>query len=232
MSRVTPIVALDVRTSSDALAVVEALGELCRFYKIGSELYTAEGPGVVAAVKASGASVFLDLKFMDIPNTVRGAVRSAAGLGVDLLTVHATGGRAMMEAAVGAVRDAGSACEIVAVTVLTSMDANGLSSVWGRPLQDVEAEVLRLARLARDSGVAGVVCSGREAAAVRERVGGGLFTLVPGVRLAGTDANDQSRVVTPGEAAAAGARYVVLGRTVTAAVSPRGAMAAVLADLS
>lgn len=232
MSRVTPIVALDVRTSSDALAVVEALGELCRFYKIGSELYTAEGPGVVAAVKASGASVFLDLKFMDIPNTVRGAVRSAAGLGVDLLTVHATGGRAMMEAAVGAVRDAGSACEIVAVTVLTSMDANGLSSVWGRPLQDVEAEVLRLARLARDSGVAGVVCGGREAAAVRERVGGGLFTLVPGVRLAGTDANDQSRVVTPGEAAAAGARYVVLGRTVTAAVSPRGAMAAVLADLS
>jgi orotidine-5'-phosphate decarboxylase len=228
----TPIVALDVPSTTAALRVVGELGDLCGFYKIGSELFTADGPGVVAAVKSTGASVFLDLKFMDIPNTVRGSVRSAVGLGVSLLTVHAAGGREMLESAVAAAKDAGSPCQIVAVTVLTSMDAGGLSSVWGRPIQDVEAEVLRLARLARDAGAHGVVCSGREAASVRDRVGGGLFTLVPGVRLAGADSNDQSRVVTPGEAAAAGARFIVVGRTVTAAKSPRDAMKAVLADLS
>jgi orotidine-5'-phosphate decarboxylase len=228
----TPIVALDVPDTLSAMRVVGELGDLCSFYKIGNELFTAAGPEVVEAVKGAGASVFLDLKFMDIPNTVRGAVVSAAGLGVSLLTVHASGGRGMLEAAVAAAKDAGSPCQIVAVTVLTSLDANGLSSVWGRPLQDVEAEVLRLARLARDAGAHGVVCSGREAAAVRDRVGGGLFSLVPGVRLAGADANDQSRVVTPKEAAAAGARYIVVGRTVTAAKSPRDAMKAVLMDLS
>jgi orotidine-5'-phosphate decarboxylase len=227
-----PIVALDVPNSTSALEIVDELGDLCRYYKIGSELFTGDGPEVVAAVKAAGASVFLDLKFMDIPNTVRGSVRSAANLGVSLLTVHASGGRAMMEAAVAAVTDVGATCEVVAVTVLTSMDANGLSSVWGRPLQDVEGEVLRLARLARDAGVPGVVCSGREAAVVRDRIGTSLFTLVPGVRLAGSEANDQSRVVTPGEAAAAGARYIVVGRTVTGAAEPRDAMKAVLADLS
>lgn len=230
-ARPIPIVALDVPDTPAAMKVVDELGDLCRFYKIGSELFTAAGPEVVAAVQNTGASVFLDLKFMDIPNTVRGSVRSAVGLGVRLLTVHASGGRAMLEAAVAAAKEAGS-CQVVAVTVLTSMDANGLSSVWGRPLQDVEAEVVRLARLARDAGVPGVVCSGREAAAVRDRVGGGVFTLVPGVRLAGSDVNDQSRVVTPREAAGAGARYIVVGRTVTAASSPGDAMTAVLADLS
>lgn len=228
---ITPIVALDVGSSAAALQIVQELGDLCRFYKVGSELYTAEGATVVEAVHGLGASVFLDLKFLDIPNTVRGAVRSAAALGVRILTVHATGGRPMMEAAVAAVHDARAECEIFAVTVLTSMDADALSSVWGRPLRDVEPEVLRLARLARDSGAHGVVCSGREAAAVREKFGGTFATLVPGVRLPGGDRQDQSRVVTPGEAAAAGARYVVLGRAVTAAESPRTAMKAVLADL-
>jgi len=228
---VTPIVALDVGSSVDALQLVNELGDLCRFYKIGSELYTAEGPAVVQAVQRLGASVFLDLKFLDIPNTVRGAVRSAAGLGVRILTVHASGGRAMMEAAVAAARDAGAECEIFAVTVLTSMDADTLSAVWGRPLKDVEGEVLRLARLAHASGANGIVCSGREAAAVREKFEDALATLVPGVRLPGSDRQDQARVVTPREAAAVGARYVVLGRAVTAAESPRSAMKAVLADL-
>ena len=228
---VTPIVALDVGGSAAALELVNELGELCRFYKIGSELYTAEGPAVVRAVLGRGASVFLDLKFHDIPNTVRGAVRSAAALGVRIMTVHAAGGRPMMEAAVAAAREANAACEIFAVTVLTSMDADSLSSVWARPLKDVEAEVLRLARLAHDSAAHGIVCSGREAAAVREKFEDALATLVPGVRLPGGDRQDQSRVVTPSEAAAAGARYVVLGRAVTAAESPRTAMKAVLADL-
>ena len=230
-SAVTPIVALDVGNAGAALHLVKELGDLCRFYKVGSELFTAEGPAVVRGVSELGASLFLDLKFLDIPNTVRGAVRSAAGLGVRILTVHASGGRPMMEAAVAAARDAGSGCEIFAVTVLTSMDADVLSSVWGRPLKDVEAEVLRLARLAHDSGARGIVCSGREAAAVREKFGDALATLVPGVRLPGGDGQDQSRVVTPREAAAAGARYIVLGRAVTAAESPRSAMKAVLADL-
>jgi orotidine-5'-phosphate decarboxylase len=228
---VTPIVALDVATTAAALGLVHELGDLCRFYKIGSELYTAEGAAVVRAVQDLGASVFLDLKFFDIPNTVRGAVRSAAALGVRILTVHAAGGRPMMEAAVAAAREAGRGCEIFGVTVLTSMDADTLSSVWGRPLEDVGAEVLRLARLARDSGMHGVVCAGHEAAAVRDRFGDTLATLVPGVRLAGGDRQDQSRVVTPREAGAAGARYIVLGRAVTAAESPRTAMTAVLADL-
>src|SRR5688572_13891766 len=119
----TPIVALDVPSTTAALKIVGELGDLCGFYKIGSELFTADGPGVVAAVKSTGASVFLDLKFMDIPNTVRGSVRSAVGLGVSLLTVHAAGGREMLESAVAAAKDAGSPCQIVAVTVLTSMDA-------------------------------------------------------------------------------------------------------------
>jgi orotidine-5'-phosphate decarboxylase len=230
-SAATPIVALDFGDAAAALHLVKELGDLCRFYKVGSELFTAEGPAVVRGVIELGASMFLDLKFLDIPNTVRGAVRSAAGLGVRIMTVHASGGRPMMEAAVAAARDAGSECEIFAVTVLTSMDSDALSSVWGRPLEDLEGEVLRLARLAHDSGAHGIVCSGREAAAVRETFGDALATLVPGVRLAGGDRQDQARVITPREAAAAGARYIVLGRAVTAAESPRSAMKAVLADL-
>ena len=230
-TKVTPIVALDVKSSADAKRFVLELGDLCRYYKIGSELYTAEGPGIVREVRATGASVFLDLKFFDIPNTVRGAARSAARLGVQLLTVHAQGGRAMMEAAVAGVRDERSKCEVLAVSILTSMDSDAVSSVWGRKVPDVEAEVLRLAELAHQSGVHGVVCSGAEAPAVRERFGEGLATLVPGVRLAGDAKQDQARVVTPGQAAAAGARYIVVGRTVTGSASPREAMSSVLADL-
>ncbi|MEX2153709.1 MAG: orotidine-5'-phosphate decarboxylase [Gemmatimonadaceae bacterium] len=229
--RVTPIVALDVGNSAAALDVVDELGDLCRFFKVGSELYTAEGASVVHAVRGRGASVFLDLKFHDIPNTVRGAVRSAATLGVQLLTVHASGGRAMMEAAVAAAHDVASDCGILAVTVLTSMDADAVSDVWGRRVADVEAEVLRLAQLARDAGVHGIVCSGREAAAVRAKFGDQVAILVPGVRLTSGDRQDQARVVTPSEAAAAGARYIVVGRAVTGAKSPRCAMNEVLSDL-
>jgi orotidine-5'-phosphate decarboxylase len=228
---VTPIVALDVAGTAGALKIVHTLGDLCRYYKIGSELFTAEGPAVVRAVQASGASVFLDLKFLDIPNTVRGAVRSAVSLGVRILTVHASGGQAMVGAAVKAASEGGSRCEVFAVTVLTSLDAAAVSAVWGRPVADMETEVLRLAGDAHAAGAHGVVCSGREAAAVRERFGGELATLVPGVRLQGGALDDQSRVVTPREAADAGARYIVLGRAVTGAASPETAMKAVLADL-
>ena len=250
---VVPIVALDVRDAKAALAIVEQLGSSCRFYKVGSELYTSEGPQIVRTIMRHGASVFLDLKFHDIPNTVLGAVRSAALLGVRIVTVHASGGRAMMEAAVRGAREAAMILaadipadvvstgvwdkmtkpqlEIFAVTVLTSFDPAGLGAAWGRPISDVGPEVLRLANLAADSGVQGIVCSGAEAALVRDTLGDRLATLVPGIRRTGENVQDQARVVTPAEAASAGAKYIVLGRTVTAAKSPRDAMAAVLSDL-
>lgn len=226
----TPIVALDVPDGGAALSLVDRLGDRCSFYKIGSELFTACGPAIVRDVQGRGAQVFLDLKFHDIPNTVRGAVRSAASLGVRLLTVHASGGTAMLAAAVEGT--SGTACELLAVTVLTSLDLAGLGRAWGRDVGDMRAEVLRLARLAAESGVHGVVCSGQEAGAIRDEFAGRLTTLVPGVRLAGADQQDQSRVVTPRQAADAGARYIVLGRAVTAVGDPRQAMERVLADLS
>lgn len=222
--RPTPIVALDVTRAADALALVETLGDRCRFYKVGAVLFAAEGPPVVRHLRAEGADVFLDLKFHDIPNTVRGAVAAATELGVRLLTVHAAGGRAMVEAAVQAASDA---CEVFAVTVLTSMDDRMLREAAGRGDVAVVDEVLRLARLARAAGAAGVVCSGAEAPRVRAEHGDALGVLVPGVRLDGGNRHDQARVVTPGEAATAGARYVVLGRAVTEAADPRAAMDAV-----
>ncbi|HUX32758.1 MAG TPA: orotidine-5'-phosphate decarboxylase [Gemmatimonadaceae bacterium] len=228
----TPIVALDVSTAADALALVRRLDGLCGFYKVGLELFAAEGPGIVRALSARGADVFLDLKLHDIPNTVRGAVASAAAHGARLVTVHASGGRAMLDAAREGVGTSG--CGVLAVTVLTSLDAGALAAAWGRDgaTLDVMAEVLRLAGTAAEAGLHGVVCSGLEAGAVRDRFGARLRTLVPGVRLAGSGADDQARVVTPGGAAAAGASYVVLGRTVTAAGDPRGAMERVVAELA
>ena len=233
---VVPIVALDVSTLASALAIVEGLGERCRFYKIGGELFTAEGPAVVQAVRATGADVFLDLKFHDIPNTVRSAVTSAARLGVRLVTVHASGGRAMLRAAAGAAASSagsGTRCRVLAVSVLTSLDAPGLAEAWGRSASlAVEEEVVRLARLAQSSGIDGLVCSALEATAVRRALGGGLELLVPGIRFAGHAADDQIRVATPAMAATAGASYIVLGRAVTEAADPRRAMEAVLVELA
>jgi orotidine-5'-phosphate decarboxylase len=232
MARVTPIVALDVANATAALALIDALGDAARYYKIGNELFTAEGPSIVRAVRDRGADVFLDLKFHDIPNTVSGGVRNAAKLGARLITVHASGGTEMIRAAVQSAGEADDRCRIVAVTVLTSLDGASLGSVWGRSVATVQDEVLRLAQVASDAGAHGVVCSGQEAAAVRDRFGDGLATLVPGVRLGGGATHDQARVVTPRQAAEAGARYIVIGRAVTADASPHTAMKRVLADLS
>lgn len=232
------IVALDRPTLGDALALVDALGEECRFYKVGLELFTAAGPAAVEALRARGADVFLDLKLHDIPATVRGAARRAAALGARLLTVHASGGAAMVRAAVegareGALgvpgREAGT-CGILAVTVLTSLDAAALAAAWGRAGVEPAGEVLRLARLAASAAAHGVVCSGAEVEAVR-RGEPGLAALVPGLRMPGDPSDDQARVVTPADAARAGARYLVLGRAVTAAPDPRGALARVRASL-
>ena len=225
---VTPIVALDVASGAEAEALVGRLGELCRFYKVGSELFTSEGPRVVQWLVRGGADVFLDLKFHDIPNTVGAAMRSAARLGARLVTVHAAGGQAMLEAAVDA---AGAECGVLAVTVLTSLDAPALATAWGRRSVELADEVSRLAGLAAAAGAHGVVCSGQEAALLRDRYGDRLRLLVPGVRFADGASHDQSRVVTPAAAAAAGASYVVLGRAVTTAPDPAAAMRRALDEL-
>ena len=224
----TPIVALDVPTAVDAVRLVESLGARCRFYKVGLELFTAVGPSVVASIIERGADVFLDLKLHDIPNTVRAAARSAAGLGVRLLTVHGIGGPEMIEAAVDG---GGTQVGILAVTVLTSVDDASLARSSGRVGVVVSDEVARLAAIARDARAHGVVCSGVEAGALHAQYGNQLALLVPGIRMSGGASHDQRRVVTPAQAAAAGARYIVVGRAVTSAADPPAAMERVLEEL-
>ena len=228
-TKTTPIVPLDVPTGADALELVEYLGDTCRFYKVGNELFTAAGPAIVQELRQRGKDVFLDLKFHDIPNTVAGGVRNAAALGARLVTVHATGGLPMLRAAVDA---AGPKCGVLVVTVLTSLSAADVQEAWGRSDGlDLSAEVMRLAELARDAGAHGIVCSGREAALVREKFGDQLAVLVPGVRHAGGATQDQVRVVTPQQAVEAGARYIIAGRMITAAADKRAAMRRLLAEL-
>ena len=218
------IIALDVSNMSEADALLARLGPEADFVKVGNELFTAEGPPVVRHIRADHREVFLDLKWHDIPTTVRSAARVAATMDVRLVTVHASGGRAMLEAAV---EGAGQACGVMAVTVLTSLDTESLSESIGRPIARVQDEVLRLADLARRSGAHGIVCSGAEAAAVRSEFGNTLRILIPGIRLAGGARHDQARVVTPEAAVAAGASYLVLGRAVTESTDPRGTLSAV-----
>jgi orotidine-5'-phosphate decarboxylase len=223
-----PIVALDVPSQEAASIIASAIGDLCRFYKVGSELSTSAGPAMVRFLRDHGNEVFLDLKWHDIPNTIKGAARSASRLGARLVTVHATGGIAMMRAAVEGAQHGGGQTKVLAVTVLTSFDADRLTQAWGRPNIVVADEVLRLAGQALEAGVQGIVCGGAEAAAVRKRYGDALEILVPGVRLDGAASNDQVRIATPQEAAAAGANYIVVGRTVTASPAPRDAMRRVI----
>jgi orotidine-5'-phosphate decarboxylase len=227
-TRPTPIVALDFPSADVALRMVERIGDVCKFYKVGGELFTAAGPQVVQALRALGNDVFLDLKLHDIPNTVRGAARSAAAIGAKLLTVHASGGREMIAAAV---EGAGSRCGILGVTILTSLDAATLRSAWGRKTLEVYGEVLRLAGDCAAEGAHGVVCSGLEAAKIGAKYGGKLKLLVPGIRVTGGKADDQKRAVTAAEAAKAGANYIVLGRMITEAKDPRSELMAVMRSI-
>ncbi len=233
-SAVIPIVALDVPDRAGAEAVVRGLGEACGFYKVGLELFSAEGPGIVSWLRELGKEVFVDLKLHDIPNTVYGAARSVARHGASLLTVHASGGRDMIAAAVEGARagrpDGG--CGILGVTILTSMDAAGVESAWGRTGVTVQDEVVRLAGLVAEGQGAGIVCSGHEAAAVRRAFGDRLGLLIPGIRLPGGETHDQRRVMTPTAAAEAGARWLVLGRAVTGAADPVAALAEVHRSLA
>jgi orotidine-5'-phosphate decarboxylase len=228
MSLPIPIVALDFPRADVALAMVDRLGDTCKFYKVGGELFTAAGPQVVQALRALGNDVFLDLKLHDIPKTVEGAARSAAEIGAKLLTVHATGGREMLAAAV---EGAGERCGVLGVTILTSLDAAMLRSAWGRKTLEVYGEVLRLAGDCASVGAHGVVCSGLEASKIGAKYGDKLKLLVPGIRAAGGKMDDQKRAVTAAEAAQAGANYIVLGRMITQAKDPRSELMAVMRSI-
>jgi orotidine-5'-phosphate decarboxylase len=212
------IVALDLPDAQTAVAMLDQLPEHCAL-KIGSVLATSAGAGFVRALVDGGHPVFLDLKWHDIPNTVAGAVHAARRLGVEMVTVHAMGGEAMLRAAVEA---AGTGLHVVAVTVLTSHSAASLGPVLGRQVTEPGDDVRRLAELAMGAGVAGVVCSPHEVALVREVVGQGRI-VVPGIRRGEDAVGDQVRVATPGAAVAAGATHLVVGRPITEAQDPAAA---------
>ncbi len=210
------IVALDTDSPDSALSVVKALAGVVGMFKVGMELFPRGGPDLVRKIRDAGADVFLDLKFHDIPNTVAGAVRSAAALGVRFTTVHASGGRQMLASAAEAARGTGTT--ILAVTVLTSLDTSDLSEI-GVPSSPADM-VLRLAGMAMREGIGGYVCSAREVSAVRELVGKPAVLVTPGVRLQDDAAQDQKRVVTPFDAMRNGADYLVVGRPITKAADP------------
>lgn len=223
------IVALDFADAASALALVERLNpDLCRL-KVGKELFTVAGPELVRALVARGFEVFLDLKFHDIPNTVAAACRAAAGLGVWMLNVHASGGRRMMTAAQEALAGLPHPPFLIAVTVLTSMSAEDLGEVG---VADAPADqVLRLARLSRDSKLDGVVCSAQEAAMLRADLGPDFRLVTPGIRPAGVAVGDQRRVMTPSEALSAGATDLVIGRPITGADDPVAALKSIYTEL-
>ena len=218
-----------------AIGLVDALaGQVTRF-KIGSQLFTAAGPSAVEAVRKRGGEVFLDLKFHDIPNTVEGAAREAVKLGVFMLNVHASGGRAMMKAAAVGAAEAAKTLGVprplvIAVTVLTSLDRAALAGEL-HVSSSVEGHVLHLCGIAHEAGLDGNVASPNEIRAIRNAMGPAWAVVTPGVRPAGSDRNDQSRVATPRAAVEAGADYLVVGRPITGAPDPAAAAAAVLAEM-
>lgn len=229
-SRARLIVALDVSTAAAAHKIVAAVGDSARIYKVGMQLYTAEGPQIVRDLIASGRKVFLDLKYHDIPNTVAAAVREAAKLGVSMLTVHAAGGGAMLRAAADAARNTNPATMVLGVTVLTSLDQRDLEHAGVRG--SVVDQVSRLAALAITNGCHGVVASAHEAAVLRAELGDDFLIVTPGVRPTGVEHGDQARVVTPAEAMASGASYIVVGRPITEAENPAEEAREILAQMA
>ncbi len=223
------IVALDVSTAAAARKIVAAVGDSALAYKVGMQLYTAEGPSIVRELVGAGRRVFLDLKYHDIPNTVGAAVREAAQLGVSMLTVHASGGGKMLRAAVDAAHAIKADVLVLGVTVLTSLDDVDLGKIGLRG--GVLDQVLRLAALALSNGCKGVVASALEAAALRKEFGRDFVIVTPGVRPAGSGPNDQARIVTPAEAIAAGASYIVVGRPITEAADPASEARAILGQM-
>lgn len=228
------ITALDVPDAETALALAARLGDDGRLVKVGMELFTAAGPDVVARLRELGREIFLDLKYKDIPNTVSGAVASACRLGVSMLTLHADGGRRMLEAAVEAAdraaADGHARPALLAVTVLTSLSQEEAEEVapGGGAMPE---RIVRLARLARDAGCDGIVCSPKDLTALRRDVGPELLAITPGVRPAGAAGDDQRRVATPAAAVADGADFLVVGRPVTRADDPARALADITREI-
>lgn len=225
------IVAIDTGNAADALALAEKLdGRDCRL-KVGKELFTAAGPSILRDFHALGFEVFLDLKFHDIPNTVAAAVAAAAEQGVWMVNVHASGGPTMLRAARDAVpRGKPGSPLLIAVTLLTSMTATDLRAI-GIETSMLEHALL-LARLAADEGLDGVVCSAHEAGAIRDSLGENFFRVTPGIRPATDSWQDQSRVMTPAQAIAAGSSWLVVGRPITAAPDPAAALHKILAEIN
>jgi orotidine-5'-phosphate decarboxylase len=229
------IAALDVESRLDAISLVADLRGKVSLFKVGSRLFTAEGPGMISEINDAGGSVFLDLKFHDIPATVAGAVRAACGLHVFLMTVHTAGGGAMMRAAVAeatafAEKSGLPRPKLVGVTVLTSISSEDLDESSGYS-GSVEDLVLRRAELAKKSGLDGIVASVREAGRIRQEFGDGFIIVTPGIRPAGSAAGDQKRVATPSDAMEAGADYIVIGRPIYEAESPGEAADAIIAEI-
>ena len=224
------IVALDVPDGAAAEALVARLEGTCTWFKVGLELFVAAGPAVLEPILMRGHSTFLDLKFHDIPSTVAGAVRSAAALGARMLTVHAGGGPAMLGAAQETLRNLNNPPQLLAVTVLTSMDATQLQAVGVAKTPAVQVEAL--ARMGLDAGVRGFVCSPQEVAALRALTGPEGVLVIPGIRPAGAEVGDQKRIATPAEALRLGASYLVVGRPITQAADPAAAAEAILREMA
>src|SRR5208282_1514755 len=222
------IVALDVPSASAAIGLIDQLESRCRWFKVGLELFVQAGPAILDVLAARGHSVFLDLKFHDIPNTVAGAVRSAADCGVRMMTVHALGGPAMLSAARDALARVANPPELLAVTVLTSMDGFQLGSVG---LSDRASEqVERLAKVGLEAGIRVFVCSPQEVGLLRVLAGADAVLVIPGIRPAGTEAGDQKRVATPADALRQGASFLVVGRPITQAPDPAEATDRILQE--
>ena len=223
------IVALDAKSQDDALTIAEQLDPaLCRV-KVGKELFTHEGPNVVKALQDKGFEVFLDLKFHDIPNTTAQAVCAAADLGVWMVNVHASGGRKMMETCVERLKAGNYNTQLIAVTVLTSMGREDLKDI-GLDVEPFE-QVKRLAKLTQDSGLDGVVCSAQEAKMLRETLGQDFALVTPGIRPAGSNADDQKRIVTPRQAMLDGSTHLVIGRPITQSKNPSQTLKDILATI-
>ena len=224
------IVALDVSDAAAAHALAARLEGSVQWFKVGLELFVAAGPAVLEPLLKRGHSVFLDLKFHDIPNTVAGAVRSAASLGVQMMTVHAGGGPAMMSAAQAALQSVENPPQLLAVTVLTSMDSIQLNAtgVYDAPSDQVQ----RLANLGLAAGIRGFVCSPHEVPALRRLTGPEGVLVVPGIRPAGAGIGDQKRIATPADALRAGASFLVVGRPITQAANPAQATEAILTEMA
>ena len=223
------IVAIDVPDKAAALQCVDRLSGRVGYFKIGLEIFTAEGPRLVEEIRDRGERIFLDLKLHDIPNTVAGAVRSACRLGVDMLTVHASGGSAMLRAAVEEAQRVSKPPLILAVTALTSLSDEDVARLGvGRK---TEQWVETLVDIAHGAGVRGIVASGRELTMLRKKFGDEMRLVIPGIRPAGAAAQDQSRAVTPGEAIRSGAGFIVVGRPILQAADPAAAADNIVAEI-